>query len=281
MFMRLAAASGIAALTGIAAPAYAADLDEIIYARELPVTQPVEVGNGWYLRGDLGYSAKTRGAATNYKVFSAGPPASTTLTPFASSGLSDDWSGSLGVGYTFTDYLRGDLTFDYSRGSFSGTTASAAACAGLVGGQCASVDSQNFEQYGFMANAYVDLGTFVGFTPYLGAGAGVTRVTWKTYTNDQSCVSTAGNPCGVVAATDTTRPGTESWRFTYALMAGVAYDLSNNLKLDLGYKYSKIDTGPQAGYDAASAAAGASGNQVNDKGFEKHEVRVGLRYALW
>ena len=53
----------------------AADLDEIIYAKELPVTQPVEVGSGWYLRGDLGYSIRTRGAATSYSVFTAGPPA--------------------------------------------------------------------------------------------------------------------------------------------------------------------------------------------------------------
>jgi hypothetical protein len=32
-----------------------------------------------------------------------------------------------------------------------------------------------------MANGYVDLGTFAGFTPYVGAGAGVTRVAWKLY----------------------------------------------------------------------------------------------------
>ena len=278
MFMRLAAGTSIAALMGIAAPAQAADLDEVIYARELPVTQPVEIGSGWYLRGDLGYSVKTRGAATSYSVFSAGPPATYTNTAFDSSSLDGDWSGSLGVGYNFTDYLRADLTFDYGRGRFAGTTSSAAACAGLGVGTCASADTQNFEQYGFMANAYVDLGTFVGFTPYVGAGAGITRVTWETYTNDLSCV---GVVCGGAVATDRTRPGTESWRFTYALMTGVSYDLSKALKLDLGYKYSKIRGGGQAGFDSATAATGATGYQVSDNGFEKHEVRVGLRYNLW
>jgi len=281
MFMRLAVGSCIAALIGIAAPAHAADLDEIIYARELPVTQTVEIGTGWYLRGDLGYSTKTRGAATNYSVFSAGPPATYTGTAFNSSSLENDWSGSMGVGYNFTDYLRADLTFDYSRGRFAGATSSATACTGLATGQCASVDSQNVEQYGFMANAYVDLGTFVGFTPYVGAGAGVTRVTWKPYNNDQSCVSVAGNACGATAATDRTRSGTESWRFTYALMTGVSYDLSKDLKLDLGYKYSKIKSGNQSGFDATTMAAGAAGFQVQDNGFERHEVRVGLRYSLW
>ncbi|MEM5474591.1 outer membrane beta-barrel protein [Hoeflea sp. AS60] len=277
MFMRLAAASSIAALMGIAAPAQAADLDEIIYAKELPVTQSVEIGSGWYLRGDLGYSTKTRGAATNYSVFSAGPPATYTSTPYDSSSLSGDWSGSLGAGYSFTDYLRGELSFDYSRGRFNGTTSSTTPCAGSTLGQCSSADTQTFEQYGLMANAYVDLGTFVGFTPYLGAGAGLTRVTWNTYTNDQTCV---GGAC-VGTAADRTRSGTEAWRFTYALMGGVSYDLSKNLKLDVGYKYSKIKAGKQAGFDATTIAAGASGSQVSDNGFAKHEVRVGLRYSLW
>jgi opacity protein-like surface antigen len=70
-----------------------------------------------------------------------------------------------------------------------------------------SVDTQGFDQYGFMANGYVDLGTFVGFTPYVGAGAGVTRVAWKLYNNDVSCVSVAGNVCGATSATDRTRIG--------------------------------------------------------------------------
>ena len=276
MFMRLVVGSGIAALMGIAAPAHAADLDEIIYARELPVTQSVEIGTGWYLRGDLGYSTRTRGAASSYSVFSAGPPATYTDTAFNNSSLDDSWSGSLGVGYNFTDYLRTDLTFDYSRGSFAGGTNSALACTALGGGQCGSIESQNYEQYGFMANAYVDLGTFVGFTPYVGAGAGITRVTWMD--NAPTCVSVGGNVCGT---TDRTRSGSESWRFTYALMTGVSYDLSKDLKLDLGYKYSKVKSGNQSGFDPTTVSAGATGFQVRDNGFEKHEVRVGLRYSLW
>lgn len=281
MIMRLAVATSLAALTGFAAPVQAADLDEIIYAKELPITKPVEIGSGWYLRGDLGYSTRTRGAAASYSVFTAGPPATYTSTSYDSSSLNGDWSGSLGVGYNFTDYLRGDVSFDYSRGRFNGTTSSALPCAGLATGTCAGVDTQSFEQYGFMANAYVDLGTFVGFTPYVGAGAGVTRVSWNQYSNDLTCVSATGNLCGATAATDRTRGGTQSWRFTYALMGGVSYDLTKDFKLDLGYRYSKIASGNQAGFDSANIAAGATGFQVRDNGFEKHEVRVGLRYNLW
>ncbi|WP_417423069.1 outer membrane protein [Hoeflea sp.] len=254
MLTRIAVTSCIAAI-GLAAPTHAADLDDIIYAPDLPVTQPVEIGTGWYLRGDLGYSARTRGEATSYSVFSAVPP-TYTATNFDSSSLDNHWSGAIGMGYSFTDYLRGDLTFDYSEGDFNGATGPA-------------VFSQNFEQYGFMANVYADLGTYAGFTPYVGAGAGITRVTWDTLALVRPFVL------------DTNLPGEENWRFTYALMAGVSYDITKDLKLDLGYRYSKVDGDAQFGYDTVTAAAGAVGVQSNDNGIEKHEIRAGLRYALW
>ncbi|MBU4530754.1 MAG: porin family protein [Hoeflea sp.] len=277
MFTRIAVTSCIAALAGLAASAQAADLDEVIYAPELPMTQPVEIGSGWYLRGDLGYSLETRGAATNYSIFTPGP--TYTGAAYNSSSLDSDWSGSLGVGYNFTDYLRGDLTFDYTDGTFSGARSSAGLCpaGGPVGTGCASTDSQGFKQYGIMANAYVDLGTFSGFTPYLGAGAGMTKVVWGTLNTANNCTGVA---C-VAPAAATANPGQEDWRFTYALMAGMSYDLTKNMKVDLGYKYSKINDGAQHGHNAFDTAAGATGTKVSDNGFEKHEVRVGLRYSLW
>ena len=45
--------------------------------------------------------------------------------------------------------------------------------------------------------------------------------------------------------------GDDGWRFTYALMAGFAYDLTTNFKLDLGYKYRNIDGGDMFGWNAA------------------------------
>lgn len=280
MLTRIAVVTCLAVL-GLPAAANAADLGDIIFAPELPVTKPVEVGTGWYLRGDLGYSASTRGEATSLSIFTAAPVATYTATSYDSSRIDSNWTGSVGVGYSFTDYLRADLTFDYSKGDFGASRASAAVCAGVLGGTCVSADSQQFEQYGIMANAYVDLGTFAGFTPYLGGGAGMTRVVWDTLSRDNLCVSALGNPCGLGTATDTTHLGEESWRFTYALMAGVSYDLTRNLKIDLGYRYSSIESGAQYGYDSASTTAGARGVQGYDNGFEKHEVRAGLRYALW
>ncbi len=64
-------------------------------------------------------------------------------------------------------------------------------------------------------------------------------------------------------------------------MAGVAMDVSKNLKIDLGYRYRRIAGGSMARWDATSVAAGATGTRAEDNGFTTHEVKVGLRYELW
>lgn len=215
--------------------ASAADLDQIIYAPELKRTVPVEIGNGWYLRGDIGYAFEQDGSSPD----------------FDESEIDSDFSVGGGVGYQFTEFLRTDLTADYHPGDFNGATAAAGLCAA---GPCAS--GAEFDAIGLMANAYVDLGTFVGVTPYLGAGVGYTFVNYSDLTADDG-------------ATVTTYAGESDWRFSYALMAGLSYDLSKSMKLDFGYRYLDVDGG-------ATYAGGS-----DDDGFSKHEVRAGFRYSLW
>lgn len=206
------------ALAGLALPhsALAADLDSVLMqAPELPTTKPVEVGTGWYLRGDVGYSIETSGDADS------------------------KWSGSGGFGYHFNDFVRSDLTVEYNKGSFSGA------------------GSQDFTSYGFMLNGYFDLGTYVGITPYVGGGVGYMNSGWDDYTDG----------LGV------TYNGVSDWRFAYQLSAGLAYNLTRNLKLDVGYRYLKLDGGERY--------VDALGARVKDDGFSKNEIRAGLRYDIW
>ena len=83
--------------------------------------------------------------------------------------------------------------------------------------------------------------------------------------------------CTAVTAVDSTsHGGQDGWRFTYALMAGFAYDLSQNFKLDVGYKYRSIDGGDMFDWDSPQTLGdGEHGN------IDTHEVKVGLRYELW
>ena len=128
-----------------------------------------------------------------------------------------------------------------------------------------------------MANGYVDLGTYVGITPYVGAGAGYSYLSWGNLNDTTYCVDGAV-PCAAVTAVDSTchHGGQDGWRFTYALMAGFAYDLSQNFKLDVGYKFRSIDGGDMFDWDSPQTLGdGEHGN------IDTHEVKVGLRYELW
>jgi opacity protein-like surface antigen len=129
-----------------------------------------------------------------------------------------------------------------------------------------------------MANAYVDLATVAKFTPYVGAGIGATQVNWGEFNGTGSCI---GGGCGGVADVNIKNSGLSQWRTTWALMTGVSYELSEKAKLDFGYRYSRTSSGKMFGYDSASTALGASGTQARDGGFDRHEVRVGLRIAAW
>ncbi|QND54989.1 porin family protein (plasmid) [Phyllobacterium sp. 628] len=146
------------------------------------------------------------------------------------------FSPFIGVGYQFNEYLRGDLTVGYNQR-----------------------DTTYFETttdiWEAMANAYVDLGNYHGLTPYVGGGIGLANVNYDFQ--------------GPVY------PGLTSGstnRFEWALMAGVAVDLTPNLKLDLGYRYADI-----AGKDLYR-----NGDvTVRDDGIKTHQLRAGIRFNTW
>jgi opacity protein-like surface antigen len=284
------------AVTGFAATGFTADLDQPIFVEQAPDDLvPVEIGNGWYIRGDIGYAASHKGGTHTFRTFNpvAGPGVNpyadqTFVTSETDSGISIGG----GVGYQFNDWFRVDGTIDRFGGNFSGSTFANQPCVTAtalinplyVGTACASNDAQDYSAYQFMANAYVDLGTYVGVTPYVGAGIGMTSMNWGDLTNSSYCVAgTAACPTGPAATTilPVTHTGANDWRLTYSVMAGLGYQVSKNVKLDLGYRYSKIDSGNQFNFDAATATAGASGVQGKDAGYDRHEVRLGFRYSLW
>jgi len=108
----------------------------------------------------------------------------------------------------------------------------------------------------------------------------VTWMRWGNLTNTSFCVDGTAL-CGGAGATTTTHTGMDSTRFTWALMAGASYDISPNLKLDLGYRYRKVESGAMFEFDAASQGAGATGAQGSDRGLSSHAINIGLRYELW
>ena len=233
----LAGALIIASSPGLAR---AAD-DDLLTAPEVSIsTEPVSTG--LYFRADVGFAAFRNDGSPD--LVSGG----------LRSGFDDDRfdrpvSGALGVGYRLTDILRADLTAERFDGRFTGTTTDAMAGSDHIRADLRAV--------GLMANGYVDLATVAGFTPYVGAGIGATYLDW----HDVSTTAVGG-------ALD----GKDSWRFTYALMAGASYDLTERLKLDISYRYSDVADG--------TMFTGA-GQEGRDDGLSRHELRAGLRFSLY
>ncbi len=254
---------GVAAAVFLASSAYSADLYQ---PEPQPIDAPevtVQEASGWYLRGDVGYSFNKLKGANYFQGSNA------LLNDFDDASLKDSFSLGAGVGYQVNNYLRTDLTFDYMfKSDFHGRTF------GVCGdgdaqpfADCSSSDETSLRAYTLMANAYVDLGTYGYFTPYVGAGIGGAYVKWNNLKN--SICDDPYNP----GCTTTTHNGKGSWRFAYALMAGATIDVTCNIKADAGYRYRHIEGGDMFGYNN-------SGGPGYDKGLDSHELRLGARYVF-
>lgn len=215
---------------------------------------PVQA-SGWYLRGDVGYAfTDMRGSyyfpGGNYHAYDTAD-------------AKDFWTLGLGAGYQITKHFRVDVTGDYGfKSDFHGTT-STTGCGVAV---CSSDDHGSVKLLSLLANAYVDLGTWHGVTPYVGAGIGGTHVDWGHFTS----VGSAGcDECGG------DYEGKSDWRFTYALMAGASVKLTCNLAFDASYRYRHINGGGMS-EDFPGGGAG----RAYDDGFNVQDVRGGLRYTF-
>ena len=252
--------------------AAAANDEDLLEAPEITISAEKEDGGRFYLRGDIGYAGWIDEGDPFYRSFDSGTGGSGNV-PFDEARFDKPVSGTIGVGYQVTDVFRADLTAEYFEGRFDGRSLSASPCAGEgAGTSCALSHSANFSALGLMANGYVDLATLAGFTPYVGAGLGATHIDWKSVRESSTCIAGGGACSGVAGGTS--YEGRDSWRFTYAVMAGVSYDLTDRLKFDVGYRYSHIGDGDMFG-------SGATGAKGYDDGFSRHEIRAGLRFALW
>ncbi len=243
-------------LAGVSAPALGADLYEPVPVPEIQVEREVihVSTGGWYIRGDVDYHfADIRG--TNYTTYPVGLPP-VPNNSFATADLKGSWSIGGGVGYQISDYFRVDVTGDYwAKADFTGSTTGV--CGGLP---CTSTDVSAMSAFLLLANAYVDLGTYHGITPYVGAGIGGAFVQWDDLRN-------------TIGGVTTVHHGKFDWRFAAALMLGASYCLTENLDLDLGYRYTWLSGGRMFNY-AVGAGPG------RDEGFNVHEVRAGMRWRF-
>lgn len=226
---------------------------------------------GLYMRTDLSYAPWRNEGDPSVSLFDTAA-AGFNNDRFGHADVERPISGGVGIGYQFSDLVRADVTGEYFSGRFDADGQLAFPCDGDASGTtCGTGLKSDYRAIGLMANGYVDLATLAGFTPYAGAGVGATHVRFSDVSLSTACIAGTGVCTGVSDGT-ASYSGESSWRFTYALTAGVSYDVSERVKLDVSYRYSHIASGVVI--DSARA-------RVSDDGLSRHELRAGLRLSLY
>lgn len=217
----------------------------------------VELGTGWYLRGD--------GAYVDFVKPKDGGEAIVDQT-FDRTKLETTWSAGGGFGYKFVNWFRADVTVDHRfYADFEGQGSLAPF------GPNSRRDRGKLESTTGLVNAYLDLGNWSGITPYVGAGIGAAMNRLSDYHVDVTCLSAA---CGPLFGRQVNLNLDErrTYDLAWAVMGGVAVDVGSGFKVDLGYRYVNL----------GEARVRLPGNEASTRGkdLEAHEVRLGLRYMI-
>lgn len=249
-------AAGVWALaSGVA---FAADMPPLL--EQAPV---IEEFSGWYLRGDVGMTNQQADRLDFYKMHDG-----STYNWLDEGKFDSGWLFGLGVGYQFNSWLRADITGEYrGRTSFRALDRYDENGDGTWDGT--NDYSLTKSEWLFLANAYVDLGTWWGVTPFIGAGIGVVDIMVDNYRD-------LGWNNGVYN-TAYAEPG-DKWNFAWALHAGLAYHVSPAFTVELAYRY--LNMGDAKTGFAYAWGGYTSSHNVTVESLESHDLKLAMRWAL-
>ncbi|MGC2780789.1 MAG: outer membrane beta-barrel protein [Bradyrhizobium sp.] len=229
----------------------------------MPMPMPVsdEFADGWYLRGDIGIGS-TKAQRMEYLPNPRNNPNDFQIESF---GMGDQSFVGFGVGYQATSWLRFDVTAEYrAKAAFDAWGSYTVACT-AAGGVCLDVYSGFINSVTVLANAYLDLGTWCGITPFVGAGIGTSRNTVTGFSDFGP--QTGGRGLG---------PTTSDFELAWALHAGMAYSVTRNVKLELAYRYLNMGsvTAP------INCIGGCNPDSYKFHNMDSHDVKLGMRWMF-
>jgi len=223
---------------------------------------PVVVESGWYLRGFIGMS--------NQFVNDISHPSFATAPQFVfldKGGFDSAPFFGGGVGYQWNNWLRIDVTGEY-RGK-----AKFHALDRFLNGTAFNTNdyTASKSEWVGLVNAYLDLGTWLCITPFIGASVGVAYNKIEHF-RDTNVIAGGGGWA---------ESGTKT-NLAWALHAGASYKVTSNFAVDLSYRYlnlGKAETGNLVNLDPTFS----SGNPLHPVTFnnlQSHDIMLGMRWLL-
>ncbi|WP_416878383.1 OmpA family protein [Litorimonas sp.] len=220
--------------------------------------------SGWYLRGNAGYGVHTD---TDLKGGLLGSNESEGNAAY-----------SLGFGYEMKNGLRMEL---------DGTS---------LWSDLGKIDSlpqssAKLRTTTLMANILYDFESFGRIEPYVGAGAGISKNSFKAVASDFPSAP-AGSPGATLIASPACpgpRSGSDSFacfvdesdtNFAWQLIAGLGYQVTDNLTWDTNYRYQDIDVANFDGERVNNVSGASSPFTADLVDAGSHTVMTGIRYRF-
>ncbi|WP_424362212.1 outer membrane protein [Methylocystis parvus] len=232
---------------------------------------PVEFG-GWYLRGDVGVGAyELSGLRSTFN----DPTVVVPAPLFNGYSIGDAAFAGAGVGYQFNNWFRFDVTGEYRTAaqysaiqSYTDIWSAPGFSPCGIAARCHDVYHGQHSAAVFLANAYFDLGTWYGITPFVGGGIGFAT----NFLNNWYDIS--AQPAGGFGyASDRTQTN-----FAWQVGAGLAYNVTPNLKLEVAYRY--LDMGKMSTGQIVCQGVVVCAREVQSFNLASNDIRLGFRYVI-
>jgi opacity protein-like surface antigen len=250
-YPQVVAVAGVTALSATAS--MAADLAPVMP----PPPPPIVEFSGWYLRGDIGMTNQQVDRITN--VLDSTAKSINTVQKGFDSGM----LFGIGLGYQWNNWLRTDLTGEYrSKTDFHGLQVVNS------GGRFTDEYRASKSEWLWLANAYVDLGTWWNVTPFIGAGVGM------SYNRISDFIDINTPRAGVAFGGNHAK-----WNFAWAVHAGLAYRITDSVTMELAYRY--LDLGDAESGDLVTYLG--QNRVFNPEKFHditSHDIKLGIRWAF-